>query len=1229
MYSRYLRALLPAVAVVAVPYVAHAQEVSSIVGTVRDHSGAVVPNARVELSHPQRGSHFQTVTSGEGFYRLTNVPPGPGYVLTVKASGFTAVTITDVYMNVANVRTQDASLTAGADVAIEVSVQNSGVTLNTIDASVGNNLDIRAVDELPVQLRGTVKELFTLQPGVTLSGSVAGARVDQNSVTVDGLDYNDLAAGGAIGNAFGTVSGFPADSVQEFRGTVAGLPINIGTGGGGQYQLVTKSGTNKFHGNINEYHRDAAFAANSWFNNNIGLKRANLIRNQFGGNVGGPVLRDRGYFFFNYYGQRLRNPSSQTRVVPLNSMRSGNLSYIRATNANTNAACAITSRQNTTPACIGILTSTQVQGLDPAGIGNSQNILSFINARYPEANDLTLGDGVNTGGYRFNYVAPDDTDNYILRMDYHLTSKMSIFGRATVQRRNWIDPVQGPPRFPADPVTPYEDRSYSYVFGHIWQIGSNKVNQFVYGDVISKLNFPAPWNATGTSSYSLPVFTSPYASLSSQKRRVPIPEVRDDFNWTLGNHNLNLGGTFKFIKTNSNQVNDFNFVGIGLGGNTLGLSPALRPANIQVSAIAYNGYDQAFTTMLGRVGSISSNYNFDRTGKQLPQGGGATRQYRYYQTELYAGDIWKVTPSLTFDYGVRWMYYSVPYEVNGAESVVNLGFDTYFNARNAQSAAGLSGDSALPFITYNLGGKANHGPDMYSPSYKDFAPRIGFSYSPDFDSKMVFHGSASILYDRTVINAVNFIQDQSSYLFQNTASKSYGAAFDPVGSVRTDPRVGANLSFPTPPVAPAITKPYTPYVDGGVPYGLAYSETGIAIDPHLKDPYNMQYTFGIQRQLPANFVLKMDYVGRQGRRLLAAADASQLIDFTDRASGQKLSTAFANISLQARRGQAVTPQPWFENQVGSGWTNRLVNGLGSIVSNGDFADFVQAMASSSLIDSNIGMPAQISSFTYETNKGFSSYNGLLLTLSKNSSHGIKGDFNYTWSHEIDNVSVPANFIPLNSGYGFLCDVNQPRICRSSGDFDVRHIINANFVWQLPFGRQRRFGTNMPLVLDELIGGWEISGIPQWSSGLPFSPVGSAFVAGYANNAPVIFTGSSPAVYRNHLGKTKSGSLNLYGNDANVSTVAHSFTGPIGFQIGQRNLLRGPGMTQLDMGLAKTFTLVADRDMRLKLRGDAFNVLNHPAFANPANADITSGSFGQITSVSIPARILQVSARVEF
>ena len=1230
-----------------------AQDVSSITGIVTDSTGAVVPGVRIVLVNPATGLALTAVTNEVGSYTIVHVAPGPGYRITFSRDGFKPTVITDVYLNVNATRTQNAQLVVGGTSAtVEVSAAAETITLNTTDATIGNNYEVQMVNELPIQVRDTPFALFSMQPGATSDGAITGARTDQNNVTLDGLDVNDMATG-----QFGVVVGdAPVDSVQELRAVTANPLASEGQGGGGQFTMVTKSGTNSFHGALFEYHRDTWTEANNWFANNVGVPRAPLIRNQFGGNVGGPILKNKAFFFFEYNGRRDNQGVQVTNTVPMDSFRQGNISYIKKTDS-TGATCLGTSRKDTTPDCIGTIDSAQVAQLDPQRIGFSSALLDFINQRYPHANDLTTGDGINTAGFFFNAPVHRTQNDYVARVDYNLNSSMRLWARGSVLSSRTGDDVNfaAPIQFPGDPATHLiNDASYAYVVGHNWTLGANRSNAFYYGVTRSRLNFPVAYNPTGTVQWTAfggngsggAILTDPYASaVNAQVRNYPIPVLRDDFSWLKGTHSFQFGGLFKYIKTYENTYLNYDQPVLGLGGNMNALNASLRPSDIRTAGtISSRTYDSAFALALGRLGQITSTYDYSNAGQPVPQGTGSSRRYRYYEFEGYFGDSWKVRPDLTLTYGVRYSWYSVPYEVDGKESVQDFSFNDYFGKRLQQSAAGISGNTAVPFISYSLGGKANHAPGYYGSNLNNFAPRIAFAYNPEFDKRTVISGGFGVVFDHTVVNAVQYQQDQYSYLFQATANLPFGTPGDPVASLRNDPRFTSITTIPTAPAAPVITVPFTPFVDStgtpfGLPNGQAFNET---IDLHLRTPYSLVIGFGVQHEFPRNYILKVNYSSRLGRRLLAQADANQLIDFPDTASGQMMSTAFGNITKEVRAGADTTnlpAEPWFEDVVIPGlgqyfgYPNNTsfladpgVLPLTPLVSNGDFADFIQALSAFGVIDSNVGMGSQFSENTFYTNKGFSNYQGLLATLHKNLSEGLEFDLNYTYSHSIDNVSLVANQAAFG-GYGFICDVVRPTECVGNSDFDQKHIITGNVLYNLPFGRGRTYGATMPFWANEILGGWNISALPSWHSGVAFSTVSSAFVAGYANNAPAILVGSwSNVAPKAH--KTANGSVNLF---ADQTKALASFQGPVGFQIGSRNNLRGPNYVSFDLGVAKDFPIYGD-NVKLRFRCDAFNAFNHASFDLPATSatDITGGSnFGIITSTANSARVLQGALRLEF
>ncbi|HYA23811.1 MAG TPA: carboxypeptidase-like regulatory domain-containing protein, partial [Terriglobales bacterium] len=302
-----------------------AQNVASITGVVTDQTGAVIPGVAVTLENPQTGAMYKATTNDSGSYTIVEVKPGPGYKIEFTRDGFKSVSISDLYMNVDATRIQNAQLGVGeAHETVEVSAADQTVTLDKTDATVGNNFQVQFLNDLPVEDRSNPSALFVQQPGVTLDGAVTGARTDQSRVTVDGLDVNDMATG-YFGNI---VANAPVDSVQEFRGVAAGFQFTAAGGGGGQYELVTRSGTNTFHGALVEYHRDTDFEANDWFNNNSGVPRPPLIRNQFGGNIGGPIIKNRLFFFFDFNARRDTLSNLVERTVPMDSFRSGTVSYI-------------------------------------------------------------------------------------------------------------------------------------------------------------------------------------------------------------------------------------------------------------------------------------------------------------------------------------------------------------------------------------------------------------------------------------------------------------------------------------------------------------------------------------------------------------------------------------------------------------------------------------------------------------------------------------------------------------------------------------------------------------------------------------------------------------------------------------------------------------------------------------------------------------------------------------
>ena len=1253
--------------------VAMAQSSAGVTGTVKDSNGAVVAGADVKLTDTKTGAELATKTNDQGVYLFQKVAPGTGYTLTFTNPGFQTLVINDVALGVDTTSTHNAELTIGEVSGTVVVTASNEVTLNTSDASIGNVIGERRLKELPIQIRNSPAALIGLQPGVVgnnvgagggnRGGSVTGARADQGNITVDGIDSNDQATGqfaATVGNA-------PIDAIQEFRAVSTNPGASDGRSSGGQVELVTKGGTNEFHGNVREYNRTAATAANSFFNNRARIPRPALTRNQFGGSIGGPIMKESLFFFFDYEGRRDAQQVSNLRIVPLNHFRNGGLGFI-----NNNAGCGVGARLNINPNCISILTPAQIAALDPKGVGGNAALLSFLNTRYPQANDLTAGDGINTGGFRFNAPSRRADNTYTTRIDLNATSAHKLFGRFNIARRVQTDTVNSvAAQFPGDPETAQIIvRDYTWVVGHTWTVSPTFVNQLTIGAARSGLLFPNNFSPNFPNSFAFGAgLSAPFASISEQDRFVLVPTYRNDATWTRGKHSIEFGGSFKPIKSQSGLTNDFNFATVGLGGLLGSLDPSVRPATIASNAntTITGNYDAAFAFLLGRYAQVATNFNYDPEGNAFEPGTGKVRNYRYDELELYFQDNWRVRNNLTLNFGVRWHFYPAPYEANGFQASQDVDMLQLLDLRRRNAAAGIRGDTVEPFLRYDLIGKGNNARALYESDLNNFAPRFGFAYTPNFtggfmgalfgENKTVIRGGGSVVFDRPG-GAITFIQDQVSYLFDNSATSIFGEEDTVADALINNPRFTGILTLPVNNVAPTITRPFTPFVDGGFPFGLASGEFNYAVDQRFRIPYSIQYSFGFQRELPGNFILEASYVGRQGRKLFSQADLSQALNFRDPVSGQLMFDAFNALQAPLQAGTtAGTPlatlvasipnQPWFENQmnaavqanfgvancqalVGVSCTRFLLNNGTSrqFVLRGDTSDQVQRLFAQGLLLSNVGMSAQFGTNIYISNHGASTYDGMLVSLRKRFSQGLQFDLNYTWSHSIDNGSSIANTV---TG-GLVCDLTNLRVCRGNSDFDIRHLVNANFIYELPFGRGQRFGSGVPGWANHIIGGWEVTGIFTARSGLPFSTTTTAFPVGFNFNSPAAFNNGNVGALIGNIHDATNGQIQFFDDPAAVFNPARPDQGAIRFprhgEIGNRNVFRGPGFWNLDTAVLKNFQMPWSESQRLQIRWESFNAFNHNSFGLPA-VGITGTTFGSITTSSSTPREMQFAVRYEW
>jgi hypothetical protein len=522
---------------------------TSLCGAVLDKSGAAVAGATVTLSNSEQGLERSVSSSETGGYEFVGLTPGI-YSLTVEKDNFQKFELSKIQLLVNTPATQTVTLQVGST-AQTVEVSAVAETLNTTDASIGAAFNENQIKQLPLEGR-SVPELLSLQAGVvytgnrsdidknvdTRSGSVNGARSDQSNLTLDGVDVNDQVEG----YAFTSVLPVSVDSVQEFRVTTTGYNADQGRSSGAQVTLVTKSGTNSLHGSAYEYHRNTLTSANDYFVKSAELQSGEpniapkLIRNIFGASLGGPIKKDRLFFFANYEGYRQAEEASEQRIVPSDTLRQGIVIYQCAVAAQCPGG-AISGTTLSTPAGFAALTPDNLTAMDPLHIGPNQVVLNYFNS-FPAANDLTLGDQHNFVGYRFRGPIPTTNNWYIARLDYKLTASgnHTLFWRGAV--RNDVHST-APYLLGQNPLQSNVDYSKGFTVGYTATIRQNLLNNFRWEYTRQSIgvlgnNDTQPFvYFQGLNDNSTPALSSE-AVTRSFNYQTPVNNFVDDLSWIRG-----------------------------------------------------------------------------------------------------------------------------------------------------------------------------------------------------------------------------------------------------------------------------------------------------------------------------------------------------------------------------------------------------------------------------------------------------------------------------------------------------------------------------------------------------------------------------------------------------------------------------------------------------------------------------------------------------------------------
>ncbi len=1244
-----------------------AQSTSSLHGVVTDAQNAIIPGAVVGLNSTTTGLSRQEVTDNTGAYQFLQMMPGE-YTLTVAKPGFSTATQQHVVLQVNTPATLNVQLEVGTT-GQTVNVTAEASTISTSDAEMGNAFTEHSIRQLPLDTRNVV-QLLSLQPGVTSNGEVMGSRRDQNNITLDGVDVNDNENSGIGGVAdFGStqgsntqpssadspISGFnsvlpiPLDSVQEFRVTVAGQGADEGRSSGGQVVLITKSGTNQLHGSAYEYNRNTVTAANSWFNNRDGVGITPLNRNQFGASLGGPVKKDRIFYFFNYERRIDASSAAVERQVPSENLKQGILTF-----ADTNGSTYT-------------LGPAQIKQIDPLGIGLNQSYLNMLK-QYPVGNDPAYGadGGLNFTGYRFN--APDALDNraYVGKMDFILdgAGKHTLSIRGTLSNANQ-DLPNALAQFPGQgPASELLNNSKGIAATYTAILTPTLINNFTFGYTRQGLAF----SGTPGDAFTLgPLDPLQNYAARANGRILPVNNIVDTLTWTKGKHTITTGLNFRVMTNNkftySQSYPSYGFnvnVAVGLGediNKNLATFMAAKTGNPNFALNDTYNTASAMGILLGLVNNTQVTYQVGKGGTLLPQGAPDVRAFGMREYEGFISDQWRVSRELTLTLGLRYTNDPPPYEANGLQVAPNIGLNQYFGQRDFLGSQGVP-SNAMPnsILSYNLNGPVNGKPSWYNPDDNNFGPRFALAYSPKdrggllqaiFGNNGVFRAGGAMLYDRFGSELITQFDQFGSFGLATTLNNPVSYTFS------TSPRY--NGSVPALPAAPATGFPYTPPDVNGIVGEFQ------GIYPNLQSPYSILLNASFARELPGKVTLEVSYAGRLSRKLLLQGDVyTPLENLLDPASGQTWTTSMTSIrntynsvcaSLgnntqncsPSAAGQAVMNNPslvpnnpYIQNMFGA-VKNAFFPGSASAnyfygiygVYNGSYLDMLHSVdriqgqyTAPGTCASKFGcytfFAPQGSSMPTWMNAGDADYNAGTVSLRRAFSQGLSMDFNYTLSHSIDNASAAEGAAGQDGAV--IQNIFSPGQFRGSSDFDIRNQVNIDVVYELPVGKGKPFWSNAPGWADEFFGGWQLSSIMRFSSGLPSVIQGNqTWDTNYWQNSLAIPT----AAFKTQNGYDTNGNPSLFANTGMIGNFADQYPG----NVGTRALVRLAGMKNFDIAIAKSFPLPWEGH-RIQFRAEAYNAFNNVNFIQPSLALSNPGTFGEYQN-TMPPREMQFALRYEF
>ncbi len=1239
-----------------------AQTSGSLSGTITDPGTAVVPGATVTVVNNATGAERTTTTSSGGVFDFQALQPGT-YTLSVETAGFKRAVARDIVVSVASRAEANIVLEIGA-ASEEVTVIAAQEVINSTSPSLTNTISIRQVTDLPLPTRNPL-ELAGLQAGVAVTGdntrgaSISGLRQTTTNVTQDGINAMDNFVKTSSLFAISTPS---LNSTAEFTITTGTVGSEQGRGVG-QVTLVTRGGTNEFHGSLFYMNRNDALQANSFFNNALGTPRTRQNQHFFGFDIGGPIYfpkfgnggpfiwdgRDKAHFFFAYEGFRDNFSVTRNRTVLTPQARQGIFRY-----TGTNGALQT----------VNLLAIGNQNALNPITMG--------IIGTTPLPNNTDVGDGFNTAGFRYNVSGISNNDKYVGRYDHQLVQDSPLGSHKFEFVLNYFKNILSPDTFNGLEA-PFPGLVSSTQGGPRWLVtgalvsnfGSNKTNTFRVGRQWAPVGFLLESSPTEPFIGFVGI-TLPYAGggFQSQGRDTQVWNVKNDFSWSKGNHLIRLGGDYQRIfATTFNDTGINPRINLGTPAHNSGsIADTSFPFSTAANRASGRG---TFANLVGNLSNSSATVNVTSPTSGFVPGATRTRDFLQKDLALYVQDQWRVRNNLTVNFGVRWDFMGVPSDPNGLAIQLTdhrhifgvSGFGNLFNPNAPAGAAPAIG--RLDFVS------GDTGIGLYNKDWNNFAPFFGFAYSPDFKGglgKMLFgssgksslRGGYSISYLR---DGFTVISNALGVGLTNPGLIASAANTTPTGVL-----TAAGVPLPT----PVFQMPVTDRSNNL----LNPNNSLWAIDPDLKTPYVQQWSFGFEREIFSNTALEVRYVANHGVKLYRAVDFNE-INIFENGFLQEFLRARSNLAINAANGSpnnfgnvnpgaGTVPLPIFSSFfVGASAGNSFQNTTFiSHLNNNNVASIASTLAFSNIYraareNPANGIPANFFVANPNAlaarllgNDSMSNYNSLQVELRRRFAGGLLFQADYTFSKALtdapdaqgNNQSTLENFRTLR---------DKKLDYRRSND-DQTHRFVANALYDLPFGRGRRFFSNSPGVVNQIIGGWSVGGIAAWSTRPPFfitsgrtsfngTPIGTE-----AAGLPAQLLGMSFEEFRRNVGIFRTPNGIFWFNPDLLNVTINQATGRITSSTLQSGLLGQPeagtfGNFPLnslnsgtyfntDISLTKRFPIT--ETVRLELKTTFINILNNPNFLY-GNTQFDSTSFGRITGTSGSPRVIHFIGTFRF